>query len=239
MRVVAVCLTFGRVELGELLTQWARQSVRVPLFLLFDGEPPPIEYLPPGVTLELAAQQGAAFTVGVLMAEAVERARRVHQLDLADGVMVIDDDDYYSPRHVEVTLQALERAEWTGAQRIGIQWRPGQMPPEIVESGWGPGQHATWAYRLRAYDRVGGYGDDAERFDVLLGQRMGWTRCTTHRSLTHVRRQFGYASVSSPAVRFDRARLHATVPKLGRIQPAQWRDDLEVLERWALANQAG
>jgi hypothetical protein len=228
---------------------WWRQSTPIPLVLVFDCSggisPPAAKFLPPGVELHPADVDGDGFQLGGALANAVEVARHAHTLGPDDAILVIDDDDYYSPRHVEVTVAALERerVDWTGAQRIGFQWRPNQMPPEIVDSGWGPGQHAAWAYRLRLYDRAGGYREElgrtaGARSDVYLGQRMGWTRCATHRALTHVRRQFGYASISAPGMNFDRARLRASVPLLPSIQPA-WRPELDALERWCLANQGG
>lgn len=244
MKAVAVGLTFGRVELAELLTQWARQSMPCPLFLYFNGIPLPIEYLPPGVVLEQCApalsESSDLAPLGSMMSAAVARARALFELTPDDAVLVIDDDDYYSPHHVEATTAALQRAEWTGAQRIGIQWRPRQMPPEIIQAGWGPGQHAAWGYRLRTYDRAGGYfGGESTRSDVSLGQRMGWALCSSHRRLTHVRRQFGYASISSPQIGFSRERLRASTPRLARIQPAQWSADLDALERWTLAHEIG
>jgi hypothetical protein len=251
LKTVAIVLSYGRAELGELLTQWVKQTRPTPLLVWLDGyegdvrapmaEWPP-EWDQPPFYVHHAERLGPNTSIGVVRAAAVELARELYSLGPLDSFLVLDDDDYYSPTHAARTIEALERAPhgWTGAQRVGYQWQPDQMPPELVRTGGGPGQHAAWGVRLDLYDRVGGYLDDA-REDTSLGARMGWLHCTTHTALTHVRRQYG-STLSAvlkgghPGTHYDREQLRRdnTVPL--RIEPT-WRPQLGELECWTLEHE--
>lgn len=240
MNTVAIVLSYGRAELGELFTQWIKQTRPTPLLVWLDGYAGKV-VAPDGVHVHHAPRKGANTTIGPVRAAAVELARELYSLGPMDGLLVLDDDDYYSPSHAERTIAALERAPhgWTGAQRVGYQWHRDMMPPEIVSSGGGPGQHAAWGVRLDLYDRVGGYLDDA-REDTSLGARMGWLHCTPHTNLTHVRRQFG-STLSSVlkghhAAPYDRDQLRRDNPVPPLIEPT-WRPELAELECWTLERE--
>lgn len=247
MNTVAIVLSYGRAELGELFTQWIKQTRPTPLLVWLDGYAGMV--VAPrgtgpghGIHVHHAPRKGPNSSIGVVRAAAVELARELYSLGPLDGFLVLDDDDYYSPAHAERTIAALERAPhgWTGAQRVGYQWHRDMMPPELVASGGGPGQHAAWGVRLDLYDRCGGYLDDA-REDTSLGARMGWLHCTTHTNLTHVRRQYG-STLSSvlkgghPGTHYDRDQLRRDNPVPESIEPT-WRHELAELECWTLEHE--
>jgi hypothetical protein len=239
VRAAAVVLSYGRRELGELLTMWARQSRGVPLLVWFDDCATDCAALAGGgVVFHRGPRAGGRTTIGGVRRAAVEYARQLFALEPDDAILTLDDDDFYSSHHAAVSLAALEQgAEWTGARRIGIQWRPYQLPPELVASDGGPGQHATWAMLLSTYDRAGGYREQDRVEDMALAERLGWSACQPHRCLTHVRRQFGGASsLSAPGVAYDRDALRAAGELPTWIAPS-WSHELTELERWALEHE--
>jgi hypothetical protein len=234
VRAAAIVLSYGRRELGELLTMWSMQSRLVPLLVWLDDCAAHVDARGCNVVLHHASAIGGGNTIGGVRRAAVALARQLFGLGPLDAFIVLDDDDFYSRHHAARTLEALEAgAEWTGAKRMGIQWHPDQMPPELVTSTSGPGQHAAWAMRLSAYDRAGGYREEDRLEDVRLAERIQWDVCRPHPYLTHVRRQFGFGSMTS--VEYDRVSLRSgELPAL--IEPT-WRPELVQLERWALAHE--
>lgn len=244
MIAVAIVLSYGRAELGELLTQWIKQSRPTPLLVWLDGYAGKI-VAPGGVHVHHAPRLGGNHSIGAVRAAAVEFARELYELGPSDAFLVLDDDDYYSPTHAARTIEALERAPggWTGAARVGYQWQPDQMPPELVRSDYGPGQHAAWALRLETYDRAGGYLASDAYEDTALGARIGWGACTTHHALTHVRRQYGSTlsavlrSKGTDVAHYDRSQLRRDHPLPPAIGPT-WRRELAELEIWTRTNEA-
>jgi hypothetical protein len=235
VRAAAVVLSYGRRELGELLTSWMAQSRPVPLLVWLDGCTAAIDCRRDDIAFHRARRSGGVDTIGGVRRAAVEWTRERFGLGPEDAIVLLDDDDYYSPHHAARTLDALEQgADWTGALRIGVQWRPDQMPPEVMASAGGPGQQAAWAMRLRVYDLAGGYFEDDRLEDVQLAQRIGWSTCRPHAFLTHVRRQFGGASSLSSAG-YDRDALR--VGELPRLIAPTWRPELVELERWTLEHE--
>ena len=244
MNTVAICVSYGRRELGELFTLWLKQTAAVPLFVFLDGVDVPVS-APDPITWTRSPKYGARNdSIGALRAASVAAARHTFDLQPTDAVLMLDDDDYYSPTHAERTIAALEASPhgWVGAQRIGYQWRPDQLPPELVTSGgYGPGQHACWGMRLDVYDAAGGYDRDDPIEDVRLADRIGWGKCTQHPYLTHVRRQFPTGTLSAqkslagkPYDRDELRRLRPPTPE--RIEPA-WRPELGELEIWCRTNE--
>lgn len=237
MKVVAVCCSLARADLGEFLGSWAVQTLQLPLFLALDvpasrwlpevpvqiGDDANAEHGPAEWVAQRAPERvrrGAyPRSIGPLRAWAVECACALWGLDLEDAVLVLDDDDYYAPNHARATVAALSASggRLVGARNFGIVWKRVHGEPELVRGGpYGPGPHATWGMPLRAYTAAGGYQPDAEE-DLALLSRIGWQQCLTHTEITHVRRQFGAASYS--ATQGDRARLEASgevdvVPRL-------------------------
>ena len=242
MNVVAIVLSYGRAELGELLTMWLKQTRPTPLLVWLDGYTGKV-VAPDNVHVYRAPRLGSNDSIGAVRAAAVELARELYSLGPTDGFLALDDDDYYSPTHAARTVAALERAPhgWTGAARIGCQWRPDQMPPEIVSSDSGPGQQAAWALRMDTYDRAGGYQPDAYE-DTALAARIGWPACTTHHALTHVRRQFGdnlsgVLHGRSPHVaHYDRTQARRARVLPNAIGPS-WRPALAHLEAWTRSHE--
>jgi hypothetical protein len=244
MIAVAIVLSYGRAELGELLTMWIKQTRPTPLLVWLDGYAGNVR-APGGVHVHHAPRLGANHSIGDVRAAAVEFARALYSLGPTDGFLVLDDDDYYSPSHAHYTIDALERAPggWTGAARVAYQWEPDQMPPELVQSDHGPGQHAAWALRMETYDRAGGYLASDAYEDTALAARIGWPACTNHYALTHVRRQYG-ATLSAVlkgkcqgAPHYDREQLRRAHRLPDAIGPS-WRPELGELEIWIRANEA-
>lgn len=237
MKAAAIALSYGRREVCDLLGMWERQTRAVPLLLWLDGVPQsvPTVDLPPSVYPYRCPRLGEPNRIGGVRAAAVAVARDRFKLAPSDAIIIIDDDDFYSSRHVERTLDALLSAEWTGAGRIGIQWTRGAVP-DLVGNVFGPGQHAAWAMRLRLYDLAGGYQEQDEAEDVRLADRIGWARCLTHQHVTHVRRQYGYGSLSSPPIAYDRALLRERVPLAEAIAPS-WSAELDELEHWCTTHE--
>jgi hypothetical protein len=254
MRVVAIVLSFGRAELGELFTQWVKQTHPTPLLVWLDGYAgkvhAPDAWAPtwvaprPMIHVHRAPRLGDNGSIGAVRAAAVELARELYSLGPSDGFLVLDDDDYYSPTHAEHTIRALERSHggWTGADRLAYQWHPDMMPPEPASAGGGPGQHAAWGLRLDTYDRAGGYQGADQYEDTVLAARIGWRSFSSHHALTHVRRQFGSTLSSvlkgkSPAeAKYDRDQLRRDNPVPPEIVPT-WRPELGELEAWTRTNE--
>jgi hypothetical protein len=155
MHAAAIVLSYGRPELGELLAMWARQSIPIKLLVWLDDCPVEVTSPSPLVHVHRSPRLGNRHGIGGVRAAAVALARELWGID---SFLVLDDDDYYSPHHAELTLRALEVSPhgWTGGLRVGIQWGP-DGPIELVRGGSGPGQHATWALSIATYDAAGGY----------------------------------------------------------------------------------
>ena len=231
IRYCAVVLTYERVQLCELLAMLDRQTRPMPVLFYVDHAPE--------LAIELAnakhdwrvahaCEEPSQNSVGLVRRAAIEDARQWLSLDADDVVIVLDDDDFYCSRHFELTIQALGPRAWTGALAMGLETHPNAAP--IYVSGQrGPGQHATWAYRLRQYDAAGGYQDTPSE-DVALGFTMGWDSCTPHWFCTHVRRHHP-ANLSGPTANHDRARMRAVSATVAIASP-RWTARCEELERW-------
>lgn len=186
MRACGVMLSFGRVELCEAIALWARQTTQLPLLVYLDHHTPRISFrdLPKNVAV-VKGPKVEARGIGPARNLAIQKARELFRLSSHDAVLMLDDDDYYSPHHVEHTLRVLSSgARWTGARRIGLS-QPG-LPVELVESMDGPGQHAAWGMELGLWEEHGGYPDGPNE-DTQLAIAIGWHRCSPHYRLTHVR----------------------------------------------------
>lgn len=232
----AVVLTYGRVELDELLACLERQTVQVPTLIYVDDVPELVIEAP-----ELAlgvVWRGATFprshSIGLVRRAAIEAARGCFGLTEASGVIVLDDDDFYSSRHFELTLKALGEAPggWTGGLAMGLT-NNASWPPEYVRSVSGVGQHATWAFRLGLYDQAGGYPDVGEE-DTALGYGMTWKKCLAHYHCTHVRRH--HDTNLSGVCRYDRARMRA-IGRLTLHARPRWTERCEALEQWCQAQR--
>jgi hypothetical protein len=237
MKAAAVVCTYGRVALCELLACVARQTLQLPTLVFFDGR---LTYtdgsevmrfdVPPLVEVVQAPRQ---LSLGLVRRAAVEAARECFELDAESVVLVLDDDDFYSSKHFELTLAALELARaagwrgWTGALAMGLAIDGGA--PELVHGDAGVGQHATWGFPLGAYDAAGGYLDVPRDEDVALGNALGWHHCRPHHHVTHVRRHHG-ANIS--ALGFDRDVVRALDSLTTVVRPAPWSHELEQLELW-------
>jgi hypothetical protein len=230
MRAAAIVLSYGREELCELLACWARQTVAVPLLLWLDGPAPELGELPPNVRVHQADREASPDRIGRIRASAVALARQHFELGPDDVYIALDDDDYYHPRHAELTLTALRNAPWTGARRIGLQRLRGTTPTLLESGPGGPGQHPTWAMRLALYDEAGGY-NDARVEDIDLGQRIGFKQCLAHTWCTHVRRQFG----TGMAEDYNRDAARSRAKLASSIRPT-WNGELIALEAWCTRN---
>lgn len=231
MRTVAVVLSFGRAELCELLACWARQTQPTPLVLWLDDAPSPLGELGELVHAHQAPKLGTGQSIGEVRAAAVNYARNLFRLGPHDAFMCLEDDDYYHPRHAEVTTGALRSAAWTGARRLGLQRERWQVP-ELLSSPRGPGQQGTWGLRLSAYDKAGGY-NGVRLEDMDLVDRLGWQTCVPHSFCTHVRRELGFGM---SALNHDREASRARSQLAPRIERAPWSGELAHLERWCADN---
>jgi hypothetical protein len=243
LKAVAVVLSYGRPELGELFTMWSKQTRRTPLLVWLDGYAGEV-IAPVGVHVHHSPRIGENHSIGAVRSAAVEFARELYSLGPSDGFLVLDDDDYYSPSHAARTVKALELAPygWTGAARVAYQWHRDMMPPDRARAtAFGPGQHAAWAMRMDVYDAAGGYLGTDSAEDVRLADRIGWAACATHTALTHVRRQFG-STLSAvlkgvgPSAVYDRDTLRRDLEAPPLIR-ATWRPELTHLECWTLEHE--
>jgi hypothetical protein len=242
MTHVAIVLSYGRPELGELLTMWERQTMPLPLLVWLDECPVDVTAPSPRVHVHRSARIGGRYGIGGVRAAAVAYTRERYALESSDAFLVLDDDDFYSTRHAELTVRMLAGSThgWTGSLRTGIQWGP-DGPPELMRAVGGPGAHATWAMTLASYDAAGGYLESENFEDVGLARRLQglppgpreWSsdRCSPHSFVTHVRRQFGFGY----SAHFDRQALHGVSRE--PIRP-MWRPQLDALERWCRSHVA-
>jgi hypothetical protein len=74
----------------------------------------------------------------------------------ANAYGIADDDDLYLPWHIEASVAALKKAEWSRPSRV--------LHPVEVDGRWRFNQHYTgglyhggWAYRRETFERMGGY----------------------------------------------------------------------------------
>lgn len=231
MKAVAVVVTYGRPELAELLACVDRQTLQLPTVVYVDDAPQ--LQVSTSNPLVVVVQGPAHKTLGGVRHDAIEAARTIFKLGAESGVLVLDDDDFYSSQHFEVTTRALREAEggWTGGLAIGVTFDGG--PVQYVCNDGGAGQHATWAFRLARYDEAGGYPDVSTDEDLGLGYAMGLRTCAPHWSCTHVRRQSTFTSVSG--LRYDREKLRREAMPLARAKPF-WSPQCAYLERWCLAH---
>lgn len=226
MKAAAVVLTYGRASVCELLAMLARQTVRLPVLVWVDDVPQlELDELPALVELEHGPRFERRDSIGLVRAAAVESARARFGLGPEDALLTLDDDDFYSPRHFELTLRALERCDWTGGLDIGLDWRPGQLPT-YCSAERGVGQHATWAMRMRAYDAGGGYRDEKHE-DMNLAWRLGFNTCRPHHYLTHVRTQHDH----NLSALFDREHVRLGDARIIHGRPT-WTDRCERFARW-------
>lgn len=248
MKAVAICWSYGRESLNELLSMWCRQTKPLPLLVWLDGCVTPHVHPSlwgrtwPGNTevsggpvhFHYAPRLTHGRSLALMRRASIEHAKRLFELGPDDAFLVLEDDDFYAPRHAEETVRALESAEWTGALRTGLQL-DASSSPQLVEASGGPGAHAAWAMRLGLYEAAGGY-IETEYDDVDLSHRIGWGRCTPHRAVTYVRR---YHQGNLSRVGFDVARARRSAPLAARFEPATWSEELETLRRWCEAADFG
>jgi hypothetical protein len=230
VKAVAVVVTYGRAELGELLACVERQTHQLPTLVYVDDAP--------GLTIKRVASNAHVRlvhgppqeTLGAVRHNAIEAARCIFSLEADSGVLVLDDDDFYSSEHFATTLRALGDAKdgWTGGLAIGVAIDG--APVEYVCNEAGCGQHATWGFRLGKYDQAGGYPNVARDEDLALAYAMGFRTCSPHWQCTHVRRQTSHSSVSG--LGYDRAKLRLQVPpQLAQVEP-RWSEHCYFFERW-------
>jgi len=238
MKLAGVVCTYGRAALAELLACIARQTIEIPTLVYVDNAP--------GLRVDVEQFAGMLHvvhgpklpTIGAVRSAAVQAARERWPLD---GFLLLDDDDFYASVHYEVTSAALRAsAGWVAGLSIGITRDGG--PPEYVSNEGREGQHATWGVSFEAYDRAGGYPDNAFE-DVGLGcalrhSKHGRTQCTPHWVTTHVRREH-FANLSGRAAHFDTSTVR-TIDQLalGTVRP-RWSAECEFLEQWCAARRAG
>lgn len=232
MKAVAVVVTYGRAELGELLACVENQGHPLPTLIYVD-DAPDLEITVPATAHVRVLHGPPQPTLGAVRHNAIEAARCVFNMDADSGVLVLDDDDFYSSQHFGVTLRALEASPdgWTGGLAIGLTIDG--APVQYVCNQGGCGQHGTWAFRLGRYDAAGGYPNVAQDEDIALAYAMGFRKCAPHWTCTHVRRQNARASVSG--LGYDRHKLRATVPQQPHIRPT-WSDKCYFFERWCRAH---
>jgi hypothetical protein len=236
VKAAAVVCTYGRAALSELLGCVARQTLKLPTLVYVDGADwLTFDDLPELVEVTHAPRQ---LTLGAVRRSAVACARVAFELGPTDGVLMLDDDDFYTRDHYQTTVDALERAElvhgllgWTGGLCFGLQVDGGLV--ELVAGDGGVGQQAQWAFHLAAYDAAGGYLAELERNeDIALSHALGWRRCRPHYHVTHVRRHH-VAQVSGRA-NFDRELVRKLDTLSTTVAPA-WSPELEQLEQWCQA----
>lgn len=235
MKAIAIALTFGRSTLPQLLGCWARQTRRVSLFVWVDDAP----------SLRIEAGElvtvfhGKAFdtpedlrSVANIRNAAISAAREYYGLAPQDVIMVLDDDDFYSPAHAQTTLAPFDdpSCEWVGSLAFGLESSPSE-PPVYVCGERGPGQHATWAYRLSAYDRGEGYLAAEVSDDPGFGRRMGWNNCRSHYHCTHVRSHHD-ANLSAIDRAYDRAAMRARSQLVPGVARPEWTARSENLAFW-------
>lgn len=231
MKAAAVVCTYGREALCELLACVERQTLELPTLVYVDRAPE-LRLFDLPECVQVVRGLGCDHFGGVRRAS-VECARAVFALEPDSGVLVLDDDDFYSSRHFELTVLELERAAggWVGGLAMGLSVENGT--PEYVRGESGVGQHGTWGFKLARYDQAGGYPAELERDeDLALGYAMGWKTCTPHWHCTHVRRH--HAANISGAADFDRDMVRR-LDKLATEARPRWSTKCESFEAWCAA----
>jgi hypothetical protein len=226
MRCAAVALTIGRPQVRGFLWQLSQQTMRVPTLLWADGEDLAVDSpLSEGMCVIHGGALGSPRSIGLVRRAAVAHAIHLFELGDDDGLILLDDDDFYSSRHLEVTAEALSGAAFVGAQRFGIAER-GQAPV-VCEDAEGMGLHGTWGVRVGTYLDAGGYQDDRLE-EVCLARRIGVSHLVMHRRLTHVRRL--HDAQLSQTVSYDREALRTCFLPVA-IGP-EYSPELSELEAW-------
>lgn len=219
-QLFGLCLSYGRADVEELLEQWSRQTMQVPLVLVFDGTMPApfvvrstrermpllhVAHCAPNVPRE-------ADCIGAERAEAMVIARNIMHRDYGYDrdayYFALDDDDFYAPDHVERFAHAIRRTSspWLSSAAVGVQFSPYSFE-RLAQNG--PGQHGSWCVQLRLYDHAGGYrGGVGPGDDTDLAHRMGWEQREPVQGMTHVRRQYG-PTISGPDHGNNRQRMRA------------------------------
>lgn len=234
---VAVMLTFGRESAREVLAQWQRQTVRVPLFVWIDDAPElDASRVPPGVMAVHRPRVGKAPGVGAARHLAVMQAIEWAKVSNDGAVLMLDDDDFYSSRHAARTLEALTHTDFTGALAFGLESDEGAALA-VVESDKGPGCHATWGFRVRPYVIAGGY-EDTKLEDVALVRalaRKAGVSPVGHRHLTHVRRK---RPTGLMGLSYDRARVRRLARRTDVLRPL-WTEECQRLDGFVREHAGG
>lgn len=236
-KLVGVSLTFGRQSVCELVAMWQRQRLQTPLFLWIDDAPAlDVSDLPEGVYAAHGGQSGRNGSIGVVRHAAMMAAIERFALTLDDALIVLDDDDYYSPEHAQACALTLARGPFVAGRRFGLQRDVGEFPPYLFAPDNFPdpgmGTHATWAFTVGKYLDAGGYRD-AEIEDVDLFERLGGA--VLHSRVTHVRRQYGaHLSITQ---QYDRASMRAASACCTRIVPHHMADH-DQYASWCAAQNA-
>jgi glycosyltransferase involved in cell wall biosynthesis len=101
-----------------------------------------------------------------------------------EALQVMDDDDLYLPWTLSAAARALAYGDWIKPSLIYVA-EPGSAPRMLGVSAGGYVMHASWALRVSAFRRAGGYGQTFAEEDGLLQDRLVAERTTVADPMTH------------------------------------------------------
>lgn len=168
MNLVAVALTVGRPEVIGFLRAYLRQTLTCPLVLWADDVDVDRGNLPPHVYVVHGPPLGSPTSIGPVRDAACRYAIDVLG---ATHLAMLDDDDHYTPEHLQVTADALQNgAVWVGARRYIRRARDGSEARLECPLGSPPG---AWGMPSWTYLASGGYRHVRVE-DADLARRIGW-----------------------------------------------------------------
>lgn len=173
MRVTAICVTWNRPEmLGRLIHCFHQQNLSSGSLLILDdaGQYPCIISGRGWVLLSAPARYP---TLGEKRNAAVEFA--VSCFPHTEAIAVWDDDDVYWPHALRSVAAALQKRSWAQPRVVLESAIDGSLVPTRTYANSYP-KHlcygGSWAFRLAAFERVGGYPPLNNSEDCDIGNKL-------------------------------------------------------------------
>jgi hypothetical protein len=172
LRLCACVCTYGRPHLlPRIIACFSEQTYQDRwMVILDDGGQYQVQR---GDRWELYSQPGRFPSLGAKRNFTVELA----DLNGADAILPIDDDDLFLPWHFEAAAAALEKAEWSRPSVILAPAGPNDWRFNQFQTGHRDDPtkermyHPAWALRIETFSRMGGYPADQsgpEDKDLML-----------------------------------------------------------------------
>lgn len=163
MRIAAICPTFRRPRLiPGIVEMFQRQTHHEKVLLILDD----------GGSFE--TQQGENWTLYAKNSRAETVWHKFNwlisaaELEGADAIALMEDDDCYLPGYLEAHAKALEASPWSAASQVWFR-EPNKQPRLVnAERRF----HGGWAYTLDAIREVGGYPTKPYGSDSGLESRL-------------------------------------------------------------------